>query len=283
MKMLIVDCNNICHIAKHSLGDLRVDEVKTGVIFGFMRQVLALSKTFSTNQFVFAWDVGPLIRKELFPEYKANRGINKSEEDKWLDEVSLPQFAAIRDHVLPSIGFRNILYCDGFEADDIIAKLVIDGDDAKSMTVISADSDLYQLLDHCSVYSTVKKEETTKESFVRKYGIQPSEWVDVKAIAGDSSDNIPGVAGVGEKTALKYVRGELGHKTKKYQDIVDGKEIIDRNRNLMTIPLSSTPDLVLKDDEFSFDGFYDVCESLHFNTMIEGKMLREWQERFGLE
>ena len=71
--ILLVDSNSICHQAKHSMGNLTWEEKEVGIIFGFLRQLLSLAKTFETNKFVFVWDSRISLRTKMFPDYKKTR------------------------------------------------------------------------------------------------------------------------------------------------------------------------------------------------------------------
>ena len=130
-----------------------------------------------------------------------NRRQNLTEEEEESNRIAYEQFDKLK-LVLPEMGFANVFEEKGYESDDIIASLVV-GSDERTV-VISSDKDLYQLLNWCNICD-IKGSVYTKNMFIREYKINPSGWKRVKSIAGCNTDNIKGVKGVGEKTAIKYL------------------------------------------------------------------------------
>ena len=235
--IIVLDCNYICYVNKFALSQgLTYRGNPTEIIFGFLRHINELSRQFQSNKFIFCWDSHKSIRKEIYPKYKISRSLNKSEEDIVNDKIAYVQFNELKNYVLPKMGFENIFYKDQYESDDIIASIVKNNKiKGKRYVVVSNDSDLYQLLDDCKMYNISKKCLITKEIFIREYNIEPKRWHLVKAIAGCSTDNVDGVVGVGEKSSIKYLNGEL--KTgKKARDIENANDIFHRNLKLVTLP-----------------------------------------------
>jgi DNA polymerase I len=278
--MILIDANGICHQMKHSIGDLSWEEKQVGIIFGFMRQLLSLSKLFGPDSFVFAWDSPSSKRKEIFPEYKANRKREKTKEEQDFDNMAYDQFDQIRSHVLPKIGFRNIFVQNGFEADDIMAS-IIQSNPVKT-TIISTDEDLYQLLsEQVSLYSLKKKQFYTHISLWKEFRITPSEWIETKAIAGCSSDGIPGVPGVGEKTACKYLNGKLNHTYKTYKSIKENGQLIARNRKLVKLPYEGTNAFnILFKEKLDMGGFLDICDEYGFASFLREETFGLWKKYF---
>jgi DNA polymerase-1 len=305
---IIVDANNWCFIQHHAFGDkLSHDEKLTGILWGFFHQIILIAQKFESNRFIFCWDSRKNLRKIDYPRkvvvrdgqriiegYKANRVTNDPDEDT--QEV-FDQFNMLREELLPEFGFKNILMQTGVEADDIIASLVKNmhlkaafGGEYERPLVVSTDKDLYQLLDHCDIWRSINKELMTRKLFQEKYTIPPQDWVEVKALAGDTSDNIPGIKGVGEKTAIKYVRGELdtkmwtaNGKPTAYARIVSPKGLhtVERNHYLMTLPHPSTKGVELAEGEvFDIDIFLDICNRYGFQSFQTSEALAEWRGRF---
>ena len=277
--MILIDSNSICHACKHSMGDLSWEEKKVGVIFGFLRQLLTLSKLLNSNEFVFAWDSRESIRTKMFPDYKKARKREKTEEEKELDDLAYAQFNEIQNKILPAIGFSHSYMQDGYEADDIIASVVF-CNPLKDITIISTDEDLYQLLtDGVSMYSIKKKQFYTGGNLWKDYRITPRDWVDVKAIAGCSSDGIPGVPGVGEKTACKYLTRTLGVHLKTYRSIKENEKLIQFNKSLVRLPLEGTKDFVIDTkDKLSLGNFLDICTEYGFKSFLGQEALSKWKE-----
>ena len=278
---LIIDCHAICHAVKHTIGDLSYEEQKVGIIFGFMKQLLSLSTKFETNKFIFAWDSKKSYRRDIYPNYKSRK--RRSEEEYKFDKFAFKQFIKLRLYVIPTIGFKNSFIQTGLEADDVIAAITKNYD--RKFIIISGDNDLYQLLSPTvSMYSTRAKKETTQESFSEKWGVPPSKWVKVKQIAGCRSDTVKGIEGVAEKTAIKYLLGELGEKTKAYDRIEKGTKIIERNKTLVELPFEGTKIPKLTDNEIlSFAGFIEITNKYGFHSMQQINEVDKWIENFKLE
>lgn len=276
--MIIIDSNAICHREAHALGDrLSYEEKNVGIIFGFLREILKLSRLYETNEFAFCWDSRKSLRKQIYPEYK-----NKPKKTE-LDPKIFEQFETIKTKVLPEIGFKNIFEEKGFEADDLIASLVTEYPD-NSFVITSSDEDLYQLLrDNVCIYNLYSKKEYTKESFNKEFGISCCFWSLVKAIAGCSSDNVKGIKGVGEKTAIKYIKEELPIKSKAFQNItsLEGTSIVKRNFDLVRLPFEGTPFFDLKEDTLSLLGFMTVCKRFGFSSIL--KDVDIYKERLKLQ
>jgi DNA polymerase-1 len=277
--IILIDANSICHAAKHSMGDLSWEEKKVGVIFGFLRQLLSLAKKFESNRFIFAWDTRSSVRSQFYPGYKGRRKKDKTPEEKELDNIAYDQFNILRDEVLPEIGFLNSFWQEGYEADDVIASIVHCNKKEK-IVIISTDEDLYQLLsENVTMYSIRKKQEYTLHNLWKDCHIPPQDWADVKAIAGCSSDDVPGIVGVGEKTACKYLNRQLSVIHKTYRSIKEGKELIERNLKLVTLPYPGTDKIVIKEDnKLSLNGFLNVCNRYGFASFMYKDNLNQWKE-----
>jgi len=279
--MIIIDANGICHQAKHSMGNLSWKDKETGVIFGFLMQILSISKTMDSNNFVFCWDSLSNNRKTLFPDYKKSRKReNKPEEEQRLDDIAYVQFAELRKNIIPKLGFNNNFMIDGFEADDLIAKIVFT---YKGLTdyisIISTDEDLRQLLDDTVyIYSTRKKQSYTKANLWSEYKITPDKWSEVKALAGCSSDGVPGISGVGEKTAAKYLTKTLNVTSKAFKSIQENEKLINFNRRLVKLPLEETPEIKLVPDSLSFKNFQEICDDFGLRSFQYPDRIKEWKE-----
>lgn len=280
--MLIIDCNNICHIAKHTVGKLSHGGRKTGVMFGFLKSLKDFIKHFDDPDVVFTWDSTESIRKQMYAGYKEKREkIEKTEEEKNFDEDSFKQFVQLRKEIIPKIGWKNNFHETGFEADDIIAKVVLENKLKHGKVIVSSDNDLYQLLDYCFVYHPMTKELMSQRKFRSMYGIDPVQWVDVKFIGGCTTDEVPGIDGIGEKSAIKYLWRTDGLKGSK-------KEKIDMNYKfaknafepLVKLPLIglTKKKYVLQKNQFDFGQFVDICEENSFQYFLKPEQIKEWKE-----
>ena len=279
---IVCDCNYISYVEKFALSTgLSYRGGHTEIIYGFLKQILKLAQRFETNQLIFCWDSKDSLRKKTYPEYKANRRKDQTEEEKEANEIAYKQFNQLRRTVLPSMGFNNIFMQEGYEGDDLIAYIVRDH---PCNVVITNDEDMLQLLDNCNLYNITKRSLTDKDEFIRAYGISPMDWVDVKSYAGCYSDNVKGLEGVGEKTVAKWLRGELKQTTKTYQKInsPEGWDIHRRNHPLVCLPLEGLPPIRLTKDSFLKKSFRDVFMEYGFNSFLENDKFEKWIKAFNL-
>ncbi|MFW6352168.1 MAG: 5'-3' exonuclease [Bacteroidota bacterium] len=245
----------------------------TGVIFSFMRRVMTIALELNCPQVVFAWDSKHSHRKRRLSCYKEKVDRGKSKQEEITDRICFPQFHEIRDKILPRLGFQNSFRFTGFEADDIIATITTkNGYALKPVSyIVSADQDLYQLIrEGILMYHPSKKELMGLDDFCKKYNLIPEEWTSVKALAGCSSDNVPGIPGVGEKTAIKYLKGELT-KGKVFERIVgeEGQHIYRRNYPLVALPFESIPEIKLVKDELDLTIWSEVFLELGFVSLLK--------------
>jgi len=171
----------------------------TGLLTGFIKLVDSLHRDHSTDYLVFALDSkGKTFRNDIFPEYKANRQAPPEE---------LTQQLPIAIEWIEQMGFANISK-DGYEADDVITTITkFAVEKGLKVRIVSHDKDLYQLIDDGKVvmYDSVKKKDITETEAIEKFGVHPRNFTNFQAILGDSSDNVPGVKGIGQKGASKLI------------------------------------------------------------------------------
>ena len=171
----------------------------TGMLTGFMNFVSSIGKDFETDYLVFALDAkGDTFRNEIYPEYKAHRP--EAPEDL---KVQLP----IAIDFIEKMGFKSASKV-GFEADDIIASLAHDAHEkGLNVRIVSHDKDLYQLINNdIYMFDPMKKKIISDEDCFAKYGVYPRQFTDYQSLLGDSADNVPGVKGVGAKTAMALIQ-----------------------------------------------------------------------------
>jgi DNA polymerase-1 len=171
----------------------------TNALYGFTQMLLKVLKDRNPDHLAVVFDVGRrTFRTELYPEYKANRAA--------MPEDLVPQIGPIKEMVR---AFNiPVLEKEGFEADDIIGSIARQCE-AKGMKVIvvTGDKDLMQIVtDQVTLLDTMKDKTTGIPEVLERFGVEPRLVVDILGLAGDSSDNIPGVPGIGEKTALKLIQ-----------------------------------------------------------------------------
>ena len=201
-KLAIIDGKSIFYRAYYAMSNLTTsDGMSVGGVYGFMAMALELINKYQPDYVAVAWDKSKTnirARKKIYPEYKANRKAAP------LDFYA--QIPILRE-LLEALNWP-LLECDDFEADDIIGTLSKQADDRGDIDtlMISSDLDMLQVVDHNTRLYALKRGFTDIEEFdivalEKKYGIRKDQFLDFKALVGDSSDNIPGVPGIGAKTA----------------------------------------------------------------------------------
>lgn len=272
---LAVDVNNLCHRAFHTTGQLSLDGEPTGVTFGVLREINSLRTRFGTNRIAFCFDHGKGLREKKFSWYKESRRTRKyTDEEAKAREGLQTQIKKLKFEYLTDMGYRNVIYQDGYEADDHIAAVVAGVSERDRVVIVSGDQDLYQLLCHrVSIYKPQSKTLYTEESFKDEFGVESTQWPYVKAISGCSTDDIPGIEGVAEKTACKYLQGYLGKETKKYKSIKAWESIYERNLELVTLPYPGCNQFKPKKDEYDPTAYAKLIEDLGFASFDTGSVL----------
>lgn len=200
-KLVVIDGNSLLYRAFYALPILSKDGVYTNAVYGFLRMLLSVYKTMDPEYMAVSFDKDKnTFRMKLFSDYKGTR--------KPAPPELSPQFSLIRD-VLRVMGVAQYEVA-GFEGDDILGTLAARYEGELPVHVITGDRDALQLVtDATTVYLTQRgisdMAAMTPEAVKAKYNIMPSQVVDMKALMGDASDNIPGVPGIGEKTAVKLL------------------------------------------------------------------------------
>ena len=198
-KLLLVDGSSYLYRAFHALPDLRSSDGRpTGAIYGVLNMLQKLIKSERPDYLSVVFDTPvKTFRHDIFPEYKANR--QKTPED--LIAQIEPLHQAIINLGLPLIAV------DGVEADDVIGTLAMEAEKKNIKTLIATgDKDMAQLVtDNIHLIDTMKDIRMGPREVLEKFGILPERFIDYLTLAGDTSDNIPGVEKVGPKTAIKWI------------------------------------------------------------------------------
>ena len=275
MKIALIDSLALTYSAKYAIPKLYANDEETGIIYGFMRYILALQKKFDFDQFIFTFDSRHSKRSNLYRGYKMNRN------DVPLRNMVYSQVRLLEKTILPQIGFNNLYKSDGLEADDIIASLCKTKNPDDEYIIVSRDGDLYQLLNkNISQYDYVSKKMITERSLYDQYDVTPDQWGMVKAIGGCKSDQVLGIKGVGVKTIAKYLNGNLKESSKAYQKIESNDEIIERNIPLVILPFEGTPEYGIVRDEIKFGELTKIFIKYDFQSMLTNQSLNQWKESF---
>lgn len=254
MKLLVIDGNSILNRAFYGIRLLTNKKgVYTNAITGFFNIFLKLKANFAPDSIAVAFDLkAPTFRHKLYDGYKANR--------KGMPEELAMQLPYVKE-ILTAMGVPMVTL-EGYEADDLIGTLSHAADLAGAECVIATgDRDSFQLItDKVSVNLAGNKEDVfyTPEKIREVYGVEPKQMIEVKALMGDTSDNIPGVKGIGEKTALNLIQNyntvsniydnidNLTISDSVRKKLAEGKETAFLSRDLGTIcleaPIDTNPD-----------------------------------------
>ena len=288
-KILLIDTSSILHAVMYSLGKEKLshEDKPTFVIYGFLFKLRLLLKMSYPGNVVFAVDSRKSLRKKMYPKYKEKRQ-NKTPEQLALLNLARPQFELIQNELLAELGYKNVFEAEGYEADDVIARICKDYSQCE-IDIVSDDKDLYQLLsENIAIIKAKSDVYYTYEDFIEDYNLDPYLWRGVKSIGGCTSDNVQGVQipddnggwskrGVGEGTALKYLRKELPHHHKSYVAIrsKQGKETIARNKKLVILPFKGTPKFKIMPNRVQLDSLVNICERFGFKSILSD--LHDWK------
>ena len=294
-KFVLVDGNSIMNRAFYGIMGSKMLTTKDGkytnAVYGFLAILFKLLDDIQPQYMAVAFDLkAPTARHKMYEGYKANR-------HGMPDELA-EQMPIIKE-VLRAMNI-DIIEMEGYEADDILGTLSCYGE-AKNLdvTILSGDRDTFQLatdkvtirIPHTKGGKT-ETDEYNREKIIEKYGLEPKQLIEVKGLQGDTSDNIPGVPGVGEKTALKLVQkygsienlykkieeGQDDLKGKQREKIVENKELAELSRTLGTIntKVPIKDDLTdLKVEEWDKEKVLELFKNLNFNRYIDRFNLRE--------
>lgn len=199
-KIYLVDGSSYIYRAYYAIRHLSNSRGEaTNAVYGFTNMLMTLLREEKPDMIAIIFDTkAPTFRKELYPEYKANRSAMPEDlvpQIPWIKEV-------VRAFNLPA------LELDGYEADDIIATLARRySAEGLNVTVVTGDKDLMQIVDeNVCLLDTMKGKVSRRDEVIERFGVPPEQVLEILGLAGDSSDNIPGVPGIGEKTATLLIQ-----------------------------------------------------------------------------
>lgn len=294
-KVVLIDGNSIAYRAFFALPLLNNEKgIHTNAIYGFTMMLMKILETEKPTHILVAFDAGKTtFRHETYSEYKGGR-------QKTPPELS-EQFPFLRE-LLSAFNIKTY-ELENYEADDIIGTLSLQAEqDGFHVKIISGDKDLTQLASSKTTVDITKKGITDVDSYTpefikEKYGITPHQIIDMKGLMGDKSDNIPGVPGVGEKTALKLLKEFQTVETLLQSiDQVKGaklKEKLEENREkalmskkLATIFRNAPLEISLQD--LAYEGYdhhkvISLFKELGFNSLLEKIDHEEEVEKINLE
>ncbi|NMA86223.1 MAG: DNA polymerase I, partial [Tissierellia bacterium] len=279
-RLLVIDGNSLIHRAFYALPLLSTkDNIYTNGVYGFLTMLYRIEEEYEYDYISVAFDKkGPTFRHEAFDLYKAHRSPTPN-------ELSL-QFPILKE-ILNAMNINQI-EMDRYEADDIAGTLAKVGEEeGMEVILVTGDRDYLQLAsDKTTVLITRKGitqlEKYDKDKIVEEYGIAPNQFIDLKGLMGDQSDNIPGVPGIGEKTGIKLLK-EFGTMENLYDNIekVGGKKtkesLIEHKSTaflskklgkiITNVPLDYTmEDLKVKEPDWK--RLEEIYNKLEFNSLL---------------
>ena len=286
-KLLILDGHSLMNRAFYALPPLTNSEgLHTNAIYGFTNMLLKIKEEIEPDYIVTTFDrKAPTFRHKEYTEYKAGR--------KKMPQELHEQFEPLKE--LLRMMSISIFEIDGFEADDLIGTLSKFAEDkGMEVFILTGDRDALQLASDNTKVIITKKGITEKDIFdknkmIEVYGVTPTEFIDVKGLMGDPSDNIPGVPGVGEKTAYKLIKeyGSIenvldnienitGKKLK--ENLIENREIAIFSKKLATIirdvPIEIDLEEIKSKESFDLEGIRKFFFKMQFKSLIDRFLLK---------
>ncbi len=293
-KLLAVDGNSLINRAFYGVKPLTTrDGRNTNAVFGFINMLKSQLDSVNPDYAVVAFDMRkPTFRHEKYDFYKATR--------KGMPEELAEQFDSAKA-AARFLGFHEIT-CEGFEADDILGTLSTLGSEDIQVYILTGDRDSYQLVNEYVNVLYLSTKETTlvdENTVMEKYGVKPLDLIEVKALMGDTSDNIPGVKGIGEKTAIGLVQkyGSVEnlyavlHDEEKniakgvYAKLEADKEMAFASKFLAEINKNAPINMNISDFEYvgiNKAELCRLCEELELNSIISRLGLRECDDNVSM-
>ena len=294
-KLIVVDGNSIVNRAFYGIMGSKMlqtaDGTYTNAIYGFLAILFKELEDIKPDYIAVAFDLkAPTARHKMYDGYKANR--------KGMPDELAAQMPILKK-VLKAMNI-TIIEREGYEADDVLGTLSVMGEKAGlEVILLTGDRDSFQLAtDKVSIYiPRTKAGKTETDIFDRNkvkevYGVEPKQMIEVKGLQGDTSDNIPGVPGIGEKTALSIIKeygtidnlyemidaGTDNLKGKQREKIVENKELAMLSKTLGTINLEAPVEKEIEDlklQEWNKQEVLTIFKELRFNRYIERFNLNE--------
>ena len=281
-KVILVDGNNLLfrsYYATAYTGNIMRNSkgFPTNGLYGFVNMINKIIAEENPKYMMVAFDIGKTFRHEKYKEYKDGR-------KETPDDLKM-QFP-IAKKILTAMGIKY-LEKEGYEADDIIGTIskYCEEDDKYEALIVSSDKDLLQLISEETTVKLLKTKDyimMDKQTFIDTYGFEPIKMIDLKALMGDASDNIPGVKGIGEKGAIKLLceYGSLdaiyeninGIKGALHDKLVSGKEDAYYSKDLVTIYREVPLDIKFDDLLYTGDNndeLKSIYEDLEFYSLIK--------------
>lgn len=295
-KVVLVDGNNLLfrsYYATAYQGNFMKNSkgFPTNALYGFVNMINKIINDENPSYMLVAFDKGKTFRHDKYEDYKAGR-------------IEMPnklkqQFPVAKE-ILTNLGIKWF-EIDNYEADDIVGTVasMIDKSTDYQGLIVSSDKDLLQLITDKVVMKLLKSKDyimMTEETFFETYGLTPDKMIDIKALQGDSSDNIPGVKGIGEKTALKllqdfgsledvydnlaYIKGAVATK------LINGRDKAFESKDLVTIYKEVPLGFDIEDTligKGNLEGLKKIYENLEFYSFLKNMKVKRKKEKIDIK
>ena len=275
-KLFLIDGSSYLYRAFFAIGHLSNSKgLPTNATYGFTQMLLKVLKEHRPDYLAVIFDSkAPTFRSEVYKEYKANRPA--------MPELLTPQIPYIKKIIE---GYRiALLEMDGYEADDLIGTVAKRLESEVDIVIITGDKDILQLVsDRIQIYDTMKEKRFGVEEVIERFGVSPDQVVEVMGLSGDAIDNIPGVPGIGEKTAIQLIKtyGSIENLLAHVEEIPQKKlkenlrthgDLARLSRQLATIHTDVPVNSPLKDFSLSppdLKSLKEIFKELEFNKLLK--------------
>ncbi len=291
-KLFLIDASSLIFRAFYAIRSLtREDGLEVNALYGFVRMIFAIREKFAVKNMAVVFDSksAKTFRKDLYNEYKANRAE--------APEELIHQFPLIEE-IVDLMGYCK-LKMEGFEADDLIATYAKMAEaNGMEVVIISSDKDLMQLIkDGICMYDPMKNKYIEEPDVFEKFGVYPRQMIDFQSLTGDSSDNIPGVSGVGPKGAAAllaeyetleniFANVEKIEKKALREKLINNKEQAFLSKKLVTLVQTAVIEGVDINDfaiqKFNTNDVLEFLKAQNFQSLIN-KIMLEDKENFEIE
>lgn len=275
-KLFLIDGSSYLFRAYYAIRHLSNSRgFPTNAIFGFTQMLLKVLKEYQPNYLAVIFDSkAPTFRSEVYKEYKANRPS--------MPDGLVPQIPYVKKIVE---GYRiALLERDGYEADDLLGTIAKEMESEVDVVIVTGDKDILQLVnDHIQVYDTMKEKRFGVKEVIERLGVSPEQVVEVMGLAGDAIDNIPGVPGIGEKTAIQLIKTygsienllfhveEISQKKLK-ENLIAYRDLARLSRQLALIRTDVPVDFQLKDFSLpppDLKSLKEIFKELEFHKFLK--------------
>jgi len=282
---VLIDTLFLAHRARYSLRNMHTDDMSTGILFDFFEQLYTICThpKIQSNKILIFIDSKRSWRKKKLPTYKGQRSANRTEEEWEQINIMHDQINILRKELFPQLGI-HVYGQTGLESDDLMAWA------AKELTkrkengvIITSDGDLCQCITpYVHWYDPMKRLYLDPKSFEKRKGVTPVQYAMVKALGGCSTDNVPGIKGVSEQSAIDYLFGRIPTHYKKYESIktAESNGDIEKWKELVILPHYKTKPFNIQKPQYNIKVFFEFCEKYEILSYLTDAGKKRWSKFF---